>query len=262
MSADYSIISYSFRRAFDSGAMDVFSYISFCKREGFTALDPWMKHLDRGLRDAGWLERVTGAAREVDLPFGCIAVDGGHIYEPTPEARAGTRTVRESWLRVAEQLQAKFVRIDAGGPEEMPEEVFDIIVKGYEELIPSAASRGIAVIMENHWGPTIRPENVMKILDAVEGLGLLFDTGNWAEGEAERGWELCAPRASLTHFKTRRFDAAGDEPSAGLPKAIGLLRASGYSGTWGIESTPDDGDEIGAARKTLAIVKRELGTDA
>lgn len=262
MSADYSVISYSFHRSFDAGTMDIFSYISFCKREGFTALDPWMKHLEPGIEDASWLGRVKDAARDVDLPFGCIAVDGGHIYEATAEARDETRKVRESWLSVAEQLQAKMIRVDAGGPEELPEEAFEIIVDGYDEFIPRAASHGLQVIMENHWGPTIHPANVVRLLDAVDGLGLLFDTGNWAEGEAERGWELCAPYASLTHFKTRRFDSGGDDPSAGLPKAISLLRESGYSGTWGVESTPDDGDETGAARKTLAIVKREVGLDA
>lgn len=259
MSADYSIISYSFHRAFDAGTMDIFRYIEFCKREGYTLLDPWMKHLERGLGDVAWLERVKEAARDAVLPFGCLAVDGGHIYETTPEARVETRTVRESWLRVAESLRARMVRIDAGGPEDLTDEVFEIICEGYDELVRSAASRGLQVVMENHWGPTIHPENVVRILAAVDGLGYLFDTGNWAKGESERGWELCARYSSLTHFKTRRFDSSGEDRSAGLPRAIRLLRASGYSGPWGIESTPEDGDEFGAAQKTLAIVKRELG---
>lgn len=262
MSADYSVISYSFHRSFEAGAMDIFSYISFCKREGFTVLDPWMEHLEPGLEDPAWLRSVIAAAKDADLPFGCVAVDGGHIYEPTAGGRAETRKVRESWLRVAEQLEAKMIRVDAGGPEAMPAEAFDIIVDGYNEFIPTASSRGLTVVMENHWGPTIHPQNVVRLIKAIEGLGLLFDTGNWAEGEAERGWELCAPYASLTHFKTRSFDATGEDPAAGLPRAIRLLRDSDYSGTWGIESTPDDGDEVGAARKTLAIVKRELGLDA
>lgn len=30
-------------------------------------------------------------------------------------------------------------------------------------------------------------------------------------------------------------------------------------GVWGIESVPDDGDEEGAAVKTLALMRRELG---
>lgn len=259
MANRYSIISYSFRRAFESGAMDIFSYIAFCKENGFTQLDPWMKHLEPGLEDRGWLERVKNAGQEAGLPYGCIAVDGGHIYEPTSEARAKTRSTREAWLEAAAFLGAEMVRIDAGGPEEMPEEAFKIIVAGYRELIPHAKSMGLQVVVENHWGPTKHPDNVVKLLETVEGLKLLFDSGNWAEGQAERGWELCAKYAALTHIKTYAFDAQGNETTSDVPKAIRILRENGYAGPWGIESTPGDGDELGAARKTLALIKRELG---
>jgi hypothetical protein len=43
-----------------------------------------------------------------------------------------------------------------------------------------------------------------------------------------------------------------------IPGCIRLLQAAGYNGAWGIESTPDDGDEIGGALKTLALLKRTL----
>lgn len=261
MAARYSIISYSFRRTFERGEMDIFSYIDFCHDKGFTQLDPWMAHLEPGLQDRTWLGEVRSAAEGAGLPFGCVAVDGGHIYEPTAEERTKTRRTREAWLEAAHELGARMVRIDAGGPEEMPPEVFDIIRAGYRELLPQAAALGLAVVVENHWGPTKHPDNVVKLLEAVEGLGLLFDTNNWAEGEAERGWELCARYASLTHIKTHSFDAAGNDPSVDLSKAIRLLRASGYDGAWGIESNPNDGDEIGAALKTLALIKRELARD-
>ena len=255
----YSIISYSFRRSFENGSMDIDGYINFCKENGFTQLDPWMKHLEPGLTDRGWLAQVKAAGDATGLPFGCVAVDGGHIYEASAEERAKRRDIANAWLDVAEFLGASQVRIDTGGPDEMTDEMLAIIVEGYNELIPRARAKGLEVIVENHWGPTKYPENVVAVLGAVKGLGLLFDTNNWAPGQAERGWELCAKYASLTHIKTFAFDEKGNDPSVNLSKAFRLLKESGYSGAWGIESVPDDGDERGAAKQTLALIKRELG---
>jgi sugar phosphate isomerase/epimerase len=256
----YSIISYSFRRSFENGSMDIDGYIKFCQENGFTQLDPWMKHLEPGLTDRSWLAKVKEAGDATGLPFGCVAIDGGHIYEPTAEVRAKTRAVAYAWLDVAEFLGASQVRIDTGGRVDvMSNEMLAIIVDGYNELIPRAHAKGLEVIVENHWGPTKHPHNVVKVLEAVDGLGLLFDTNNWAEGEQELGWELCAKYASLTHIKTFAFDADGNDPSVNLSKAFRLLQESGYNGAWGIESVPHDGDERGAAVKTLALIKRELG---
>ncbi len=127
----YSIISYSFRRSFENGSMDIDGYIKFCQENGFTQLDPWMKHLEPGLTDRSWLAKVKEAGDATGLPFGCVAIDGGHIYEPTAEVRAKTRAVAYAWLDVAEFLGASQVRIDTGGRVDvMSNEMLAIIVDG------------------------------------------------------------------------------------------------------------------------------------
>lgn len=253
---DTSICSYSFHRTFAAGEMDTFDYIEWCHVNGFTQLDPWMKHLEPGLNDQSFLDKVLDKAEQVGLPFGCIAVDGAHIYEQDADARAANRQAAYRWIDVADYLGATQVRIDAGGPDEMPDDVFAVIVDGYNDVIRYAADRDIEIIVENHWGPTKYPENVVRLLEAVEGLGLLFDTNNWAPGKQEEGWERCARFARLTHIKTFSFDAAGNDPSVDLAKAIRLLQESGYSGVWGIESCPTDGDEKDGALRTLALINR------
>ncbi len=276
----FSICSYSFHRLLATGKQDIFKYIADCKALGVAALDPWNAHLSV-IRDedtvlkAGadpenaqlsaqsdaYLEKVKAAAEEAGLPFGCIAVDGAHIYEDTPEKRARNRAIAYRWLDVAHRLGATQVRIDAGGPPEMPDDVFEIIVEGYNDLVARGRERGVEILIENHWGPSPIPENLVRILEAVEGLGLLFDTNNWARGMQEKGWEMCARYAKATHVKTFRFDAAGNEPSVDIPKAMRLLRDAGFDGIWGIESCPEpeDADEYEGVRKTVALMKRALG---
>ena len=278
---ELSICSYSFHHLLEAGQQDVFQYISDCHTLGCTQLDLWNGHLPSLLDDearspssftpahaqlsAGeldYLARIKATAENAGLPFGCLAVDGAHIYEPSPEARQAQQIKADRWLNIAGQLGAGQIRIDSGGPAEMPEDVLELIVKGYNDLIPRAGEKGIEVVIENHWGASRIPENVVRILEAVPGLGLLFDTGNWPEELRETGWTRCARYARATHLKMYAFDDQGDETTVDIPRAIRILQEAGYQGSWGIESVPRQGDEVEAARKSVALVRRVLGAKA
>lgn len=275
---ELSICSYSFHRLLEAGGQDVFQYISDCQSLGCTQLDLWNGHLPSLLDDEArlpssftpeyaqlspaemdYITRIKAAADNAGLPFGCLAVDGAHIYEPSPEARRAQQIKAYRWLNIAEQLGVEQIRIDSGGPPKMPEEVLEVIVAGYSDLIPRAGEKGIEVVIENHWGASRIPENVVRILEAVPGLGLLFDTGNWPEEMRETGWTRCARYARATHLKTFAFDAEGNETTVDIPRAIRILQEAGYQGSWGIESVPRQGDEYEAAKKSVALVRRVLG---
>ena len=280
---EISICSYSFHRLLEAGHHDVFQYISDCHALGCTQLDLWNGHLPSLLDDEArldepssftpeyahlsaaemaYLARIKAAADAAGLPFGCLAVDGAHIYEASPERRLANHIKADRWLNIAEQLSAQQIRIDSGGPPEMPDDVLDVIVTGYNDLIQRADEKGIEVVIENHWGASRIPENVVRILDAVPGLGLLFDTGNWPEGMRETGWTRCARYARATHIKTFAFDAEGNETTVDIPRAMHILQEAGYQSSWGIESCPRQGDEYEAAKKSIALVRRVLGATA
>ena len=278
---ELSLCSYSFHRLLEAGQHDVFQYISDCHTLGCTQLDLWNGHLPSLLDDEArspssftpeyaqlspaeldYLAQIKTAAERAGLPFGCLAVDGAHIYEPSPEARQANRIKADRWLNIAGQLEAQQIRIDSGGPPEMPDDVFEVIVTGYNDLIQRAGKKGIQVVIENHWGASRIPENVVRILEAVPELGLLFDTGNWPEDLRETGWTRCARFARATHLKTYAFDAEGNEATVDIPRAMHILQEAGYQGSWGIESVPRQGDEYEAAKKSIALVHRVLGTPA
>ena len=278
---ELSICSYSFHHLLEAGQQDVFQYISDCQSLGCTQLDLWNGHLPSLLDDKedapssftpeyaqltsaemDYLAQIKAAADRAGLPFGCLAVDGAHIYESSPEARSAQQIKAYRWLNIAEQLGAQQIRIDSGGPTEMPEEVLESIVLGYNDLIPRARDKGIEVVIENHWGASRIPGNVVRILEAVPGLGLLFDTGNWPEDMRETGWTQCARYARATHLKTYEFDAEGNETTVDIPRAMRILQESGYQGSWGIESVPREGDEYEAAQKSVALVRRVLGASS
>ena len=278
---ELSLCSYSFHHLLEAGKHDVFQYIGDCRSLGCTQLDLWNGHLPSLLDDKDrppsditpeyaqlspaeldYLASIKSAAESAGLPFGCLAVDGAHIYEPRPEERTAQRIKAYRWLNIAEQLGSQQIRIDTGGSPEMTDDMFEIIVAGYNDLIPRAAEKGMEVVVENHWGASRTPENVRRILEAVPELGLLFDTGNWPEDLQEAGWELGARHARATHLKTFAFDAEGNETTVDIPRAMRYLQEAGYQGSWGIESVPRQGDEYEAARKSIALVRRVLGIAA
>ena len=73
-------------------------------------------------------------------------------------------------------------------------------------------------------GASRTPENVKRILEAIPGLGLLFDTGNWQEDKREAGWALGAHHARATHLKTFAFDDEGNETTVDIPRAMRMLQ--------------------------------------
>ena len=271
------ICSFSFHRLLASGDRDVFGYIDLCKELGCTQLDPWSAHLTcpedspdvlkagknpsqshqlLGEIDDAFVDRIAGHAKQVGLPFGTIAVDGAHIYEPSEETRREHRRRAYRWLDVAKRLGAKQVRIDAGGPPEMPADVFEIIRTGYEDLVTRGKKLGLEILIENHWGPSVVPDNLIMILQSVRGLGLLYDTRNFDAQKRAEGRRRLAPYARATHIKTKRWDAEGNETDEDIAGAVGILQKANYRGVWGIESVPEDGDEVGGARKTIELLKR------
>lgn len=273
-----SICSFSFHRLLASGKQDIFQYIEDCKALGCTQLDPWNAHLSKisdgnqvlhaganpgqsqhlAGADDDYLAEVKLAADRAELPFGCIAVDGAHIYEEKEEDRRRNREKAYRWIAIAKKLGASQIRIDTGGPADMPAPVFEIIVEGYRDVIKRAREAGLEVLVENHWGPTNYPDNVVKLMEALPDLGLLLDSWNWAHGKQAEGWLKCAKYAKLTHTKTFVFTADGQELTQNIPAFCKLLVDNGYQGCWGVESVPANGDEIAGARKTIELIKRSV----
>lgn len=255
--------------------MDLESYGALCREIGCTVLDPWNAHLSEpettdslhAGRNPGTarlavpgpehVEVLKGKCAAIGLPLGCVAVDGAAMHAPDAQARELQHERARGWIAVAAALGARSVRIDAGGPEEMPPDALALIAAAYKEMIRYASERGVQVVIENHWGPSKFPDNVLRILDACPGLGYLFDTNNWAPGRQLEGWEKCACRATHTHIKTYAWNESGETEGLDLEPAFAALGRSGFSGAWGIESVPPNGDEVGGVRRTAELIRRK-----
>lgn len=269
-----------------SADRSIFDYVHLSKRSRCTHVQPWAAHFHPSVpvdeikrvaydpaapgappwyeppTDHGFLREVRESVADAGMAIELIAVDRASVYWPEPNEQAERRERAERWLEVAAELGAVGIRVDSGGPPELDEVTFATIVDGYEHLVGRAAALGVDLYLENHWGASSVPENITALLDRVEGLRYLFDTNNWQPGRRRDGWRLCGPRADSTHIKSFGFDERQNPLHVDLAAAIAVLRASGYSGVWGVESFPSEQDELMTAEKTLRYIEAEIQAGA
>lgn len=219
-----SIASYAFHGLLKEGCMNLFGYLESCRyRYNINTADIWNGMLT-GIEE-DYLRKVKAALDERDLALVNLCVDGPHIWEDDPDTREKHHTDSLEFLKAAQYLGARTIRIDAGGKgDAFTDEQFEFIVKRYQEYAQRAYDNGFKVGPENHWGPEVVPETMRRICQAVDhpGFGVLLHfRGN--EGDA-----VIAPWAMHTHI-------SWDITENHLDQSLGMLRQMGYQGCWGVE---------------------------
>lgn len=266
------------------GQRTIFEYIELCRELGCSHIQPWAAHFHTGVpleqitavgydpaasgcppwyeppEDSGFISDVASAVRAAGMEAELIAVDRASVFWPEPVEAAERRTRAKRWLDVAARLGAIGIRVDSGGPEIPDHDTYAAICDGYRDLVREATKLGLEVYIENHWGSSSVPENIVAFLEEVEGLHYLFDTNNWQPGRQRDGWRLCAPLAQSTHIKSLGFTETGTPLPPDLPDVVQQLFGSGYTGMWGVESFPDQQDEVETVKATLDMIERSAAS--
>ena len=227
-----SILSYSFRGLLGEGKMDVFGYLESCKyRYNLSAADIWSGFFPT--TDEEFLKKLKDGLDERDMVLADLCVDGSNVWEDNPDTREKNHQRAIEYLKVADMLKAKFVRIDAGSRNETwTNEQFDFIVNRYKEYSQFAYDHGFKMGLENHWGPERSWGNLKKVYEAVNhpGFGVSCHIGGWAGSpeEVAEADRLVAPWVCHTHI-------AWNICSESLMEKLKNLWDAGYQGYYSIE---------------------------
>jgi L-ribulose-5-phosphate 3-epimerase len=121
-------------------------------------------------------------------------------------------------------------------PGHTDEEAFKWVIESIEACLPAAEKAGVMLALENHWGLTTRPENLLRIYKAIRSpwLGINLDTGNFP-GDPYAGIEALAPHAVIVQAKT--YYGGGEWYTLDLdyPRIAGILRRAGFRGYVSLE---------------------------
>jgi sugar phosphate isomerase/epimerase len=140
-------------------------------------------------------------------------------------------------------------------PGHTDEEAFKWVIESIEACLPAAEKAGVMLALENHWGLTTRPENLLRIYKAVRSpwLGINLDTGNFP-GDPYAGIEALAPHAVIVQAKT--YYGGGEWYTLDLdyPRIAGILRRAGFRGYVSLEM---EGKEppASAVPKSLEVLR-------
>jgi sugar phosphate isomerase/epimerase len=140
-------------------------------------------------------------------------------------------------------------------PGHTEDEAFKWVIDSIEACLPAAEKAGVMLALENHWGLTTRPENLLRIYKAIRSpwLGINLDTGNFP-GDPYAGIEALAPHAVIVQAKT--YYGGGEWYTLDLdyPRIAGILSRAGFHGWVSLEMEGKESPETAVA-KSLEVLR-------
>lgn len=252
-SQNFAVMSYSFHGLKNIGAIDIFGYLETVRyRYNLQTADIWNGMLDS--TDEEYIAKVKAGIDERGLEVVNFCCDRAHVWDNDRKVREENEARAWEYIKTAQALGAKTIRIDVGIREDKAsEEQIEYVVKKYQEYCDEAAKFGAKLGPENHWGASWDPELIETLFKRIDrpNFGLLLHLGNWFGSEEEK--DACdrrfASRAMHIHINYEHCMEAD--------RVLPPLKEAGYHGCWSVESHKSTNEYNNVAFQ-LAQAKRVL----
>jgi sugar phosphate isomerase/epimerase len=212
-------------------------------------------HRQMASEDPAYVNGLKRAAFRHGLAIPMLSIHQDFVT-PDPAERQKDIDHTKRCLELAARLGAGAIRLNSGRwntiksfddlmkvkGEEPPiaghteEEAFKWVIDSIHACLPAAERAGVLLALENHWGLTTRPENLLRIYKAVNSPWLVInmDTGNFAT-DPYAGIEMLAPHASIVQAKT--YYGGGEWYTLDLdyPRIARILRDANFQGWVSLE---------------------------
>jgi sugar phosphate isomerase/epimerase len=207
-------------------------------------------HVQMQSEDNYYLQQLKRTAYSLGLDISCLAIHQGFV-SPDPQVRRQNVEHTQHCIELAYQLGAPSIRLNSGRwgttgsfdelmalrgeepalPGYSEDDALAWVVDAIRECLPLAEERGVVLALENHWGLTATPGQVIKILKAVDSpwLRVTLDCGNFLE-EPYAKLEQLAPYAIQVHAKTYYGGGVWYSLDLDYARIASILRAAGFQG--------------------------------
>jgi sugar phosphate isomerase/epimerase len=143
------------------------------------------------------------------------------------------------------------------------EQAFSWCIQSINECLPAAERYGVILALENHWGLTTDPENLLTIYKAVDSpwLRINMDTGNYAVDAATEmealyeGIEKLAPHAIIVQAKTYYGGGKWYTLDLDYDRIAGILRKHNFQGWVSLEMEGEE-DADTAVPKSYEVLRK------
>jgi L-ribulose-5-phosphate 3-epimerase len=208
--------------------------------------------------DGDYLDELSDSAAQAKVRLLGIAVDGmGDLASLDAVAREEGVQRHIPWFDAAMRLDCEFVRVNLGGHNTTdPEAAVRAGIASFGALAQAAGERGVTLVVENHWGLSADPANMVRIITTVNDgrFGALLDFGNFPDDIRYDALTRIAPYARTVHAKFKDFDANGAPLEIDVARCVTIVRGAGYTGNWGIEYEGKGDDHDGVVRSKQVLL--------
>jgi hypothetical protein len=224
-----------------------------------------------------WLDRLASILVKTGTTIHHISNNAPTgMAGPDEEARRAAIQVAKDWLDGAAIIGARSMRVNSGGPSYLPnatkgpdgypknEEIVPYMrtcIESFKEMADYGAKVGVKVTLENHWGLTANPANMLVILDEVNHpfCEASPDYANWEhEYMLFSGLRAVAPYTHTTvHAKFWDRWTNND-----IQRSTRIMMASGFEGKYALEYESGPWDGVEGVRYLLKEVMAALTSAA
>jgi len=261
-----SIAAYSYRDHLTGKKrpkIDLFDFVNLAADMALDGVEPTSYYFPPDVT-TDYLNRIKLHAFTLGLDISGTAVGNNFCLPPGPNRNEQITQVMR-WIDRAAELDAPVIRIFAGNVAKgsTEDQAVAWAIEGINAVLPLAARKGIVLALENHGGITSKPQQIMKIVNAVKGpnFGVNLDTGNFRGSDPYEEIAQLAPYAMNVQVKTEiQRSGTRAKEEADLARIVGILRAAHYSGyvVLEYESAEDPMKAIPKHIKTLRqLIERE-----
>lgn len=262
MTIKLAISSYSFHR-FGGGpegtqSLTIEQMIDQCAEYGVSGLEILTEHLQINDKTS---ENALHELRQYSAVRGIVPVTIAASHNPvqtTPELRAEELEKLKRTVDWASAIGAPFVRalggrwhtldsfqalLDNDGEEPPAEgytidQSYDWAIEALKEGAEYAGSKGVTLVLENHWGLTGTETGCLRIQQGVNSpwLKLVLDTGNFVHRPDQyAAMAAFLPELAVVHAKVYKGGGMLVTPEIDYGKVAELLGTINYSGYLSVE---------------------------
>ena len=257
-----SLAAYSYRQYLDikNPKMDLFDFVNLAADMGLDGVELTSYYFPADVNNDD-LHRLKQHAFLLGLDVSGTSVGNNFCVADGPAREKQLELVR-TWVDRAAELDAPVIRIFAGSVAkgDTEEKAVALAIEGIKAALPYAAEKGVALALENHGGITATPEQILKLVRAVDApnFGVNLDTGNFRGADPYADLAQLAPYALNVQVKTEIAPKGQKAREADLDRIVGLLREARYSGYVVLEYEAAE-DPMTAVPKHIKALRRALG---
>ncbi len=227
-----------------------------CAEMGIEAVELLDFHFEE--KTPAYMNKVKKACNKAGVKLHCLAIGNDFTMENLADWKKQVSDVK-TLIKMANDLEAPVMRVFCG-TRSITDAGLERVIAGYQEVMATAQANNVVLAMENHWGLSVNPDNVLKIIKGVycpNHFGSCLDFGNWQKDDQIDAARKLAPFAKHTHAKSYVFEKNGNEKNIDFKTIISILKKAGYQGAVSVEFEGEC-DEFEGVAKTVKLVKKCL----